>query len=321
MTALLIALGVVVVVVLVAALVLIARNRRAGPPRAPRAIGPAAAAAARRPVRKKRRRGPSWRPSRSPNRRRRRPADLPQPAGHGPRGLQRGHLLPCARGKVDAATWDSLEEALIRADVGVQTDRRPAGRAARPGRGQGDLERGRPPGGPRRRDPLPCSTCPSSRAAALRRQAGRARRLADRRGQRRGQDDHHRQAGPPGDGGRPQRSCWPRRHLPGRRRRSAGPVGRAHRCRDRARRRGRGPQRHRLRRRRSGPPPGATTSCWPTPPAGCTPRPTWSRSSRRSAGSPAGSPATSPRSSWSSTPRPGQNAVAQARAVHRGRRR
>ena len=30
----------------------------------------------------------------------------------------------------------------------------------------------------------------------------------------------------------------------------------------------------------------ATTWCWPTPPAACTTRPTWSRSSRRSAGWP-----------------------------------
>ena len=47
-------------------------------------------------------------------------------------------------GRIDAATWDSLEEALIRADVGVATTdgapRRPAGQ----GGGQGDQRRRRP---------------------------------------------------------------------------------------------------------------------------------------------------------------------------------
>ena len=108
--------------------------------------------------------------------------------------------------------------------------------------------------------------------AALRRQGRHARRLADRRGERRGQDDHDRQAGPARVSGRSVGAPGRRRHLPGRRGRAAGHVGRTHRHRDRAGRRGRRPQRRRLRRRRSGRPPGATTWCWPTRPGDSTPR-------------------------------------------------
>ena len=44
---------------------------------------------------------------------------LPGPSGQG-RGLLSGYLGSVrSKGKIDAATWDDLEEALIRADVGV----------------------------------------------------------------------------------------------------------------------------------------------------------------------------------------------------------
>jgi fused signal recognition particle receptor len=113
MIALYIALGVVVIVV-AAAFLLIGRSRRApGPP-------PEAKA-------------PSTRPAPTPE-----PAppqlDLPEPEPAAPseaptyrsrlggvRGLFSGAVSAMRSGRIDAATWDSLEEALIRADVGVAT--------------------------------------------------------------------------------------------------------------------------------------------------------------------------------------------------------
>ena len=65
-----------------------------------------------------------------------------------------------------------------------------------------------------------------------------------------------------------------RRHVPRRRRRAARHVGRAGRRRARARQRGRRPERRHLRRRRAGRRRATSTSCWPTPPGACTPRPT-----------------------------------------------
>ncbi len=49
----------------------------------------------------------------------------------------------------------------------------------------------------------------------------------------------------------------------------------------------------------STPRPGTPIWCWPTRPAGCTPRPTSWRSSRRCGGWPSAHPARSPRCSWS----------------------
>ena len=105
MTALLIALGIVVVVLLVAALVLIARNRRAGPPSAPPAAQPSAVEEA----------PPKLAPELELE-----PATYRSRLGT-VRGVFSGAVSSLRSGKVDPATWDSLEEALIRADVGVQT--------------------------------------------------------------------------------------------------------------------------------------------------------------------------------------------------------
>ncbi len=46
------------------------------------------------------------------------------------RGIFSGAVSALRSGKIDAATWESLEEALIRADVGVQTDDGAADRPA-----------------------------------------------------------------------------------------------------------------------------------------------------------------------------------------------
>jgi fused signal recognition particle receptor len=132
MTALLIAIGVVVVVLLAAAL-LIARSRRAKvrPPVAPRSPTPTLEeppprvpilAPERAPV-------PATKPATKPA-----PGPLAEPvveAETAPatyrsrlgnvRGIFSGAVSALRSGRIDAATWDSLEEALIRADVGVQT--------------------------------------------------------------------------------------------------------------------------------------------------------------------------------------------------------
>jgi len=86
-TALLIALVVAVVVVLAAALYLVARSRRAAePPEAPEA-----------------------------------PEPIYRSRLGNVRGLFSDAVSALRTGRIDAATWESLEEALIRADVGVAT--------------------------------------------------------------------------------------------------------------------------------------------------------------------------------------------------------
>jgi len=145
MTALLIAIAAVVVVVLLAAAILIARSRRAsGPPPvappdptvsiekpppktgtaraatavapgsvSPEAVGPEAVAPVA-PV-------PASAAAAEPE---------PEPEPEAPtyrsrlgsvRGIFSGAVSALRGGRIDAATWDSLEEALIRADVGVRT--------------------------------------------------------------------------------------------------------------------------------------------------------------------------------------------------------
>jgi fused signal recognition particle receptor len=140
MTALFIALGIVVVVLVLAALVLIARSRRASvPPPEARPKSPTPTLEEPPP------RVPLLDPERA-----RAPAVLapepvesdsavkaeaaieaeralePEPATYrsrlgSVRGIFSGAVSALRSGKIDAATWDSLEEALIRADVGVRT--------------------------------------------------------------------------------------------------------------------------------------------------------------------------------------------------------
>jgi fused signal recognition particle receptor len=127
MTALYIAIGVALVVVLAAALLLRSRSRRApgpaadlAPPtpttaveEAPPQPEPAAEKAAEpEPVT-----APEPAPVLAPE---------PEPATYrgrlgSVRGLFSGTVAALRSGKIDAATWESLEEALIRADVGVAT--------------------------------------------------------------------------------------------------------------------------------------------------------------------------------------------------------
>jgi fused signal recognition particle receptor len=142
MTALLIALAAVVVVVLLAAALLIARSRRAsGPPSvappdptvsiekpppktgtaravttsAPGTISPEAVAAAPAPVASVP--APVAEPELEPE------PEAPTYRSRlgSVRGIFSGAVSALRGGRIDAATWDSLEEALIRADVGVRT--------------------------------------------------------------------------------------------------------------------------------------------------------------------------------------------------------
>jgi fused signal recognition particle receptor len=143
MTALLIALAAVVVVALLAAAILIARSRRAsGPPSvapkdptvsiekpppkrgtaraataAPGTVSPEAAAPAPAPTAPEAAAPVPVEPE-------------PEPEPEAPtyrsrlgsvRGIFSGAVSALRGGRIDAATWDSLEEALIRADVGVRT--------------------------------------------------------------------------------------------------------------------------------------------------------------------------------------------------------
>jgi fused signal recognition particle receptor len=119
MTALLIALGVVIVVALVAALVLRARSRRAPGP--PVAAPPSPAGTVEKPP-------PQAVATLTPAAPE--PAPAPEPISAPPsygsrlgsvRGIFSGAVSALRGGRVDAATWESLEEALIRADVGVHT--------------------------------------------------------------------------------------------------------------------------------------------------------------------------------------------------------
>ncbi len=191
--------------------------------------------------------------------------------------------------RIDPETWDSLEEALIRADVqgGDLATALPfcAKVDAKEIRGGDDLIEalGRPI-----RQLLQTA---ESRALRFDGAAGSPDVWADRRGQRRGQDDDDRQAGSASVGAWP---VGPARGGDTFRRRGRGPgrQGRAHGDRHRAGRRGWRPERRRSSTRCSGRPPGATTWSSRTPRDASTPRSTWSRRSRRSAGWPAANSAT-----------------------------
>jgi fused signal recognition particle receptor len=141
-TALLIVIG-VAVVLLLAALVLITRSRRASgrPPAAPKSPTPTLEEPPPRVplLGPERERGPAVPAPEHPAAP---PATTPPAPAPGPlaepveaepeaptyrsrlgsvRGIFSGAVSALRGGKIDAATWDSLEEALIRADVGVRT--------------------------------------------------------------------------------------------------------------------------------------------------------------------------------------------------------
>jgi fused signal recognition particle receptor len=122
-----IGLAVAVPVALVAGGVVLARRGRRGPAEAPEAT-PAAASVAERPPAPA---GPATAPAVAPDaavvapEAPGAPAPGPEPASYRgrlgkARGLLSGYVGAIrARGKIDEGTWDDLEEALIRADVGV----------------------------------------------------------------------------------------------------------------------------------------------------------------------------------------------------------
>ena len=89
------------------------------------------------------------------------------------RGLFSGAVSALRSGRIDAATWDSLEEALIRADVGVATTNALLDDLRAKVDGQGDQRRRRPARGARRLHP-PAARDAGLAHAALRRH-GRAR--------------------------------------------------------------------------------------------------------------------------------------------------
>jgi fused signal recognition particle receptor len=115
MTALYIAIGVAVVLVLAAALLLLRRSRRAPGPSADLAPPTPTAEVEEAPPQAER--APILAPE---------PVLEPEPATYRGRlgtfrGLFSGTVAALRSGKIDATTWDDLEEALIRADVGVAT--------------------------------------------------------------------------------------------------------------------------------------------------------------------------------------------------------
>jgi fused signal recognition particle receptor len=134
MTALFIALGVVVVALLLTAFFLVGRSRRAsgGPPAVPPSPTttvekpPPKRAVAQDPARAAVIEAPPEPPVTLPS------ILLPEPEAHvtpatyrsrlgNVRGIFSGAVSALRSGKIDSATWDSLEDALIRADVGVRT--------------------------------------------------------------------------------------------------------------------------------------------------------------------------------------------------------
>ncbi len=196
------------------------------------------------------------------------------------RGLLSGYLGSIrAKSRVDSATWDDLEEALIRADVGVKAT-------------DALLEdlRGRVKAGE--------ITGPDALVEALKTDlvgmlasqdatlavpdgadGGHAcRRLAVRRSQRRRQDHHRRQGRSPALDGRIQGAACGGRHVPGRGGRAARDVGVARPARTSCEApRAATPARW-SSTRCSAPHRGGTQWCSRTPPAGSTTRSTSSRS-------------------------------------------
>jgi fused signal recognition particle receptor len=114
-TALLIAIALAVVVLLGAALVLLSRSRR-GSGQLPETPPAPVEEAPPQPFLH-----PEPEPQPEPEREPEPEAPTYRSRLGGVRGLFSGAVTTLRSGKIDPATWDSLEEALIRADVGVQT--------------------------------------------------------------------------------------------------------------------------------------------------------------------------------------------------------
>ena len=240
---------------------------------------------------------------------------LPRPPGQGPRrrgGLRRARSCPGRRSTHE--TWDELEEALIRADVGVgpTTELLDALRSRVKAEGITDAAelldalQGRHGHAPRRAD---------RDAAPRRRRRANVWLFVGR--QRRRQDHHHRQARQARD-----------RRAGGTVVMAAGDTFRA----AAAEQLGTWAERAGadfVRGAEGGDPSsvifdaverglghGAPTSCSPTPPAGCTPRSTSWTSCARCAAWPTRAPARSPRCCSCSTPPPARTASRRP-AVHR----
>ena len=219
--------------------------RQAASGRRPRAAGRAPASSTRRPSRVDEDRRPGrGRVRRGPRRGRavatvlEAPPEPEAPAAAPPavrprfrdrlakaRGTLGGYLGSIRSRKVDDETWDELEEALIRADVGVGRH------AARSSTTSGPPPRPRAITDPevlldRLKAELKELLADRRPRPALR--ARRAQRVAVRRRQRRRQDHHDRQGRPPAARRGPLGGHGRRRHVPGRRGRAARPVGRAH---------------------------------------------------------------------------------------------
>jgi fused signal recognition particle receptor len=122
-TALYIAIGVAVVLVLVAALLLRSRSRRPSGPSADLTPPTPTVAVEEAPPQAEPAAEVTPEPVPEPVAE---PEPVPEPATYrgrlgSVRGLFSGTVAALRSGKIDAATWESLEEALIRADVGVAT--------------------------------------------------------------------------------------------------------------------------------------------------------------------------------------------------------
>jgi fused signal recognition particle receptor len=123
MTALYIALGVALVLVLAAALLLRSRSRRPSGPSADLTPPTPTVAVEEAPPQAEPTAAVTPEPVPEPVAE---PEPVPEPATYrgrlgSVRGLFSGTVAALRSGKIDAATWESLEEALIRADVGVAT--------------------------------------------------------------------------------------------------------------------------------------------------------------------------------------------------------
>jgi fused signal recognition particle receptor len=123
MTALYIAIGVAVVLVLAAALLLRSRSRRPSGPSADLTPPTPTVAVEEAPPQAEPTAEVTPEPVPEPVAE---PEPVPEPATYrgrlgSVRGLFSGTVAALRSGKIDAATWESLEEALIRADVGVAT--------------------------------------------------------------------------------------------------------------------------------------------------------------------------------------------------------